>query len=269
MHSYAQTYIQLLNQLKENGYSKEELVRVKNSYQMAAELFAGCYRPSGKTFIAHVVGTASILASLAVSLEIVIAGLLHSIYAEADFGSGKQGISNTKREQVKAVVGKEVEEYLCRYAALQWNAKTILSLRDRLHCLDQIDRNVLLIRLADQLEDSLDLGILYCSNRKDRQQFLQDMGDIMVAMAQEIGFPTLATELEAVFPENILAELPEELSPYSQYKDSFFIAPKSYQKKIWLAAYEELNHSLSYGQSIIYRLKRKLRSLQPFKKIAS
>ncbi|HBE20933.1 MAG TPA: hypothetical protein DEG17_06750 [Cyanobacteria bacterium UBA11149] len=139
MQSYAQTYIQLLNQLQREGYSKEDLILIKNAYEMAMELFTGCYRPSGKTFIAHVVGTASILTSLHVSAKIVAAGLLHSIYAEADFGSWEKGISNTKQKQVTAVVGEEVEEYLCRYAALKWWRQKILSLHKSL---DQSIRSI-------------------------------------------------------------------------------------------------------------------------------
>lgn len=93
MQFYAQTNIQLLNQLQREGYSKEDLVSINNTYQFAIKMFAGCYRPSRKAFIAHVVGTASILASLHAPIKIVAAGLIHSIYAEGDFGSWKKGIS--------------------------------------------------------------------------------------------------------------------------------------------------------------------------------
>lgn len=127
--------------------------------------------------------------------------------------------------------------------------------------INPIDRDVLLIRLADQLEDSLDLGILYCSNHKDRKQFIQDMGHIMVEMTHKIGFPTLAAELEAVFKENLLAEISEELSQENRDKISFFILPKSSHRKLSVVVYQEFNRSLNYFRSHLLLIKRKLRSL--------
>lgn len=112
MHSYAQTNIQLFNQINSEGYSKEDLVCISNAYNLAITLFPCYYRPSGKTFIAHLVGTASILASLHAPITIVVAALIHAIYAEGDFGSWTKGISNAKRERVRRVVGKEAEEYV-------------------------------------------------------------------------------------------------------------------------------------------------------------
>ncbi|NJL09589.1 MAG: hypothetical protein HC908_03480 [Calothrix sp. SM1_7_51] len=64
MHCFAQTNIQLFNQLHREGYSSTDLSLIANAYSLAMELFTGTFRPSKKTFIAHLVGTASILASL-------------------------------------------------------------------------------------------------------------------------------------------------------------------------------------------------------------
>lgn len=264
MQFYAQTNIQLLNQLQREGYSKEDLVSINNTYQFAIKMFAGSYRPSRKTFIAHVVGTASILASLHAPIKIVAAGLIHSIYAEGDFGSWKRGISNAKRKQVMSVVGEEIEEYVCRYAALKWNSQNILAIRDRLDKLDRIDRDVLLIRLADQLEDNLDLSIIYCPNCKSRQKFFQEMGSIMIEMSQKIGFPTLAAELEAAFQETLLAKTHRELSKQGKEEYSFSIAPKSYRRKLPVAVYQQFTYSLNYFRSTLLRVNRKLRSLYHF-----
>ena len=64
---YAQTNIQLFNQLRRDGYSKTDLDLVRDAYELAMVLFSGRFQPSGKSFIAHVVGTASILASRSVA----------------------------------------------------------------------------------------------------------------------------------------------------------------------------------------------------------
>jgi (p)ppGpp synthase/HD superfamily hydrolase len=56
----AQTNLQLDRQLDRVGWPVDDRVRVAAAYDLAARLFTGQYRPNGKTFVAHVCGTASI-----------------------------------------------------------------------------------------------------------------------------------------------------------------------------------------------------------------
>ena len=64
MTAYAQTNIQLYNQLAELGYTAEDVRRVHRGYGLAMQLFTGSYRGSGRPFLSHLVGTASVLASV-------------------------------------------------------------------------------------------------------------------------------------------------------------------------------------------------------------
>ena len=91
MHAYAQTNVQLFNQLQSEGYSKKDRERVREAYEFAMRLFTSLFLPSGKTFIDHLVGTASILASLHMPVEIVAAGLIHAAYLHGDFGGATNG----------------------------------------------------------------------------------------------------------------------------------------------------------------------------------
>src|SRR6266849_8827294 len=111
MHAYAQTNIQLFNQLCRDGYSNTDLSLVRDAYELAMLLFTGRFQPSGKSFMAHVVGTASILASLRLPATAVAAGLLHNVYVNGDFGNGRSGISMAQRDKVRRILGAEVEEY--------------------------------------------------------------------------------------------------------------------------------------------------------------
>ena len=63
MDTYAQTNIQLFDQLQHEGYTEDELNVIRDTYALATRLFTGLFRPSGKTFVAHAVGIASILGS--------------------------------------------------------------------------------------------------------------------------------------------------------------------------------------------------------------
>lgn len=252
MHSYAQTNLQLFNQLRHDGYSNTERICILNGYKLAMCLFTGCFRPSGKTFIAHLVGTASILSSLHVPASVVAAGLIHAAYANGNFGYGGKGISNAKREQLRCGVGKEIEEYVARYTALQWNEQTIPAIVDRFDTLTAIDRDVLLIRLANELEEYLDLGLLYCGDIK-HQQYTNHNSHLMVKMAEKLGFPTLAVELERMLQETASAEIPLELRNQSTQNSSFFIAPNSYQRRLSVTLHHWLSSGLRHLRSSTVR----------------
>jgi (p)ppGpp synthase/HD superfamily hydrolase len=149
MHSYAQTNIQLFNQLhRQGGYSPADLQAVMSAYELAMLLTTGRFRASGKPFIAHLVGTSSILGSLKVPTPLVSAALLHAVYQAGDFGDGRPGVTEAKRRRVRAVVGEEVEEYVHRYQALSWTDQTIRSLAGALGSMAAIEGEVVLIRLA-------------------------------------------------------------------------------------------------------------------------
>src|SRR5690349_15945772 len=143
MASYPQTNLQLFALLRRSGRAAGDLARLRDAYELAMHLFAGRYRPDGKTFIAHLVGTAGIVA----------AGLLHAAYTEGDFGASPR----SSRQRVRKAAGSEAEGYVAAYAALRWSAEAVASLRAGLDDLDESGRCVLLIRLANELEDCLDL----------------------------------------------------------------------------------------------------------------
>ena len=229
MESYAQTNIQLFDQLQREGYTEDELNVVRDTYVLAARLFTGLYRPSGKTFVAHAVGTASILGSLRTPTTMVAAGLIHAAYEHGDFGDGSQGISETKREQIKQAVGKEVEGYVARYTALRWHSKTIPTIYDGLPTLGPIDRDILLMRLANTLEDLLDLGVLYCFNAESRRRTYLRRGSMMIDIAERLGFPTLGRELARVLEETASSKVAAELR--SHHKGVVLIPPSSYCRR--------------------------------------
>ncbi len=62
MH-YAQTNIQLYEQLLAARWSAADIVPARAAYELAMRIFAGHFRPSHKPFLAHLVGVASILAT--------------------------------------------------------------------------------------------------------------------------------------------------------------------------------------------------------------
>ena len=101
---YAQTNIQLFEQLRQGGMPEAERARVAAAYDLAARLFTGRFRCSGKTFLAHLVGTASVAARHGGSEPIVSAALLHAAYDQGDFGILLRGLTAGNRESVRRAV---------------------------------------------------------------------------------------------------------------------------------------------------------------------
>jgi hypothetical protein len=68
--------------------------------------------------------------------------------------------------------------------------------------LGPVDRQVLLIRLANELEHQLDLGGLYLAEskkeQKGHQQYMERYGAMLPSMAERLGFSTLAEEIAKV-----------------------------------------------------------------------
>ena len=58
----SQTNVQLYNRLAGLGYGIEALATVQRAYELAARLYAGRFQASGREFLCHGVGVASLLA---------------------------------------------------------------------------------------------------------------------------------------------------------------------------------------------------------------
>jgi (p)ppGpp synthase/HD superfamily hydrolase len=249
MHRRAQTNVQLYNQLRDAGYSSADLKLVRNAYELAMVLFAARYQPSGKSFMAHVVGTASILASLGLPASVVAAGLLHNVYKHGDFGDGASKFSVTRKHNISRVLGSEVAEYAARFRALPWDSPTIQLARTNMDQLGSADRHVILIRLADQLEHISDLDHLYYGESV-RQRYV-GATPIAIELAEKMGFAALALELERVSQEWKSAGPPVEPPVRVKHNVSFVIAPRSYRKRFVVLIRE---HLISIRQVLRRRL---------------
>jgi len=207
MHRFPQTNLQLYRHLAELGYAAADIASAGRAYELALELFPGTYRGSGKPFLAHLVGTAGIVAGLRARPALIATGLLHAAYAHGEFGNGWRGISEAKRARVRDAVGMEIEDLVTRYTTLRWGRAEIPLIHARLDTMTTLEREVLLVRLANELEDHLDLGILYMADAERRLRFMRDDLPGAVEMAERLGYPSLATDLTAAFEETARAEV--------------------------------------------------------------
>ncbi len=223
---YAQTNLQLYAQVRCAAYPEGDVDCVRAAYEFALPLFAGAYRGSGKPFIAHLVGTASILASVRARMPVVVAGLMHAAYASGEFGDGSRGEAPWKRARLVSAVGAEVADLVTGYTALRWNTQTIPVIRDRLDTMGGQEREVLLVRLANELEDHLDLGVLYCSDAERRRAYLGTPLYRCVDMAARLGFLELAGALDDAFKKTLSADVPRAFR--RREGESFRLTPASH-----------------------------------------
>lgn len=221
----AQTILRLYRELLDAGRPAADVLRVKAAYELATTLFAGRLRSTGNTFLAHLVGTASITASLGGDADLVLAALLHAAYAVGDFGDGVRGLDSTHRARVRDVVGERAEDLVRAYQEQPWQAADIAALHDRIDTLDADERSLLLLRLANELEDHLDRGMAMSGMR--RQALYRDSFPALIAMAERLQQPALATALARVAQENygtgVDARIPAGLA--SEANGSYVVLP--------------------------------------------
>jgi hypothetical protein len=205
---YAQSILELLSRLHLDGYDRSDLCLARHAYVLAMRAFTGLVRPSGKLFIDHAVGTASVLHVVGAPPAITCAGLIHSLYAHGDLGRWRKGISKASRRRVEAVVGRQVEELVAEYAALRWNRDRISAIATEMKTYDAIRRGVVLMRLANEVDEHLDGGVLFLPDAERRRGADMLLLPSLVTMAEELDYPILASELARVFGETMSSTIP-------------------------------------------------------------
>ncbi len=229
---FSQTNLQLYQQMRELDYRREDLLLVHQSYCFSCQLLTGQFRATYKPAVAHLVGTASILAWLGCSVNVVVAGLLHAVYESGDFGDSQPpGASANRRVSVQSVVGLNVEDLITQYQNYAWNLRTIQSAALRIADLEQWESDIITIRLANELEDLLDAGLAYCGEiRRTQAIYSHTNFNQIVALADLIGLPNLARELEASMNTNNANEISAFLIGDSPPNQAFVIETRSYKK---------------------------------------
>ena len=193
---FAQTNLQLYDQLMELGYAETDLARIAKSYDLASCLFAASFRPSRRSFLAHCVATASILATHGAVVDTISAGMLHAAYTLGDFGTPRFGIKRFKRRHLKNAVGAEVESLVATYTSILWNPSTIPSLTARrLDTMSAEEREVMFMRIANEIDESWEFAFYINAIRDERVESLR----LCVELARRLGGPDLAHEVDEAY----------------------------------------------------------------------
>ena len=260
-NAYAQTNIQLWNQLKEHGYSNQEVVQISKGYELAISLYSGYFIGSGRTQIAHVVGTASMLSSLRVPGAVVTAGLIHNAYANGDFGACMKGPTTHKRRQIIQAVGPEVEKYVYGFHALTFRGNKLATVLSDIATADSVTRVGVLIILAERLEHRLNDGGL-----KQYTKYVDENGPLMVEAALKLGFPLLADRLRAIINVPATGDIIGEMITSISSNKSRWIPPASCRRRFAVIARLAVTAGcrLLSRNPTVSRMVRRARSVRAF-----
>lgn len=195
----AQTNLDLYAQLHRAGFGDADLVRVRDSYLFAVGLFSDRFRATGKPFLSHLVGTASLVAAFGARAPMVVAGLLHAVYESGAFADGAAGLTEGHRRIVRAAAGEEVESLVAAYHGMRWNGPESERIAGSLANVDMRTRDVLLIRLANEIEDHM--GHAMRLSGGDRTRYV-GAREPCLAIARALGRPDIAEVLAAVYRES-------------------------------------------------------------------
>jgi hypothetical protein len=154
-----QTNLQLYRVMIDAGATDDALSLTRAAYDVAQQQFAGCYRPSHKPFLCHLVGAAGALALWGEPPSAIAAGLLHSAYLFGNFGDSSRGMTDAKRKIIAERIGADAETLIAKYTDYDWTG----SLDD---CIQDVkaggcQREVMLLKLADLCDECCDAGALY------------------------------------------------------------------------------------------------------------
>jgi (p)ppGpp synthase/HD superfamily hydrolase len=221
----AQTHLQLFQQMRNNGYSAADLAAAATAYQAATKLFANRFRPCGRPFVSHLVGTGAILVWLRVPISMVIAGMLHAAYQEGDFANSLEGLTQRKRQRLKAIIGIEAEELVAAYTVGSRSLTGIMASYARFPQMTSAERDILLMQLVNELDDYRDLASNHAANAAERITVIQECGPHQAQMAEWLGRPELAQALRETYAQSIAAFVPQPL--LSEFAYGYEIVPES------------------------------------------
>jgi (p)ppGpp synthase/HD superfamily hydrolase len=241
-----QTNVALYRQMAGCGYTAEDVATIARAYTYGATLFSGRYRACGKPFVCHLVGTAAILVWLRAPISSVVCGLLHAAYQEGDFGNYAHGMLEQKRQRLRSAIGTEAEDLIAAYTTSSRTGPALIKTHGRFGELTPLERTILLVQLANELDDYRETVALYAHNADFRLDNIRLSGRHQAELAQFLGYPQLAEALHETYRESLATEIEPELR--ANEDNGYMLIPLSCRRRWPVVARDTL-----------FRVRRRLR----------
>jgi len=165
-----------------------DLAPLKAAYEFAADRHAGKLHACGEPYIQHLLEVASILAAMKMDRETIVAGLLH--------GTLKEGVATIP--ELEKRFGHDVANIVdgtTKITNVQYNSKLASQAENirKLFLAMGADIRVLLVRLADRLQDMVTLG---SAPEELRRHVARETMDLYAPLASRLGIDWMKRELE-------------------------------------------------------------------------
>src|SRR5262245_51901158 len=262
MDRHAQTVGQLFVQLHDAGASAAELARVRDAYLLAMQLYSGLFSGSGKTTLAHEIGTGSLAHRFGGPIDLVVAGMIHGAYIVGDWGQYRLRTTGKKRDQLRAVIGEQAEVCVYEYTQMRWDSETIPRMASNVGALTARERDVVFLRLVEELDRLLDYGAIICFRHAEPMKaWLRGQRDHLCRLAEQLGHRALGAELAREIDRTLAAELAAEIMGLTFPGDATFrVVPRSYRSRRNLRAYQRL---AGYVRRIERQMRRRMGIASP------
>lgn len=174
-----------------------DIAKIRYAYFLAEQAHAGKPRETGEPYIVHPLAVARTLAELRLDDDTIIASLLHDVVEDTGFLS--ETIREIFGEDVQLLVDgvtklklKDANELTDRQRAKAETARAAETLRKLLLAMAK-DFRVMLIKLADRLDNMQSLGVLEPSRRT---RIANETLDIYAPLAARLGIWQIKWQLE-------------------------------------------------------------------------
>ncbi|HET9046777.1 MAG TPA: glycosyltransferase [Casimicrobiaceae bacterium] len=166
LEALCQTRSALLDAAARIGYRPDELEFIARAYHIAHMLADAGYRPCGRPFINHLVGTASVLVHYGLRAEAVAAGLLHAAYTHSPPHSGGSRAALTLVREMLGGRGHAIESRVRAYTRASANGVSMRSAGGDVGAMSLPEAEVAVVDAANELDMHLSGEFRY-SKRSD------------------------------------------------------------------------------------------------------
>lgn len=230
---FAQNYPQLIAQGVRQKLSKEDLRLLRKGFDIALEISDGLYRAQGIPLLNHLIRTASIVLSQTSSINTVLLALLHASFVVSKFDDSCRSANHKLiQTEIEHEFGHQLANSLLAYEAMDWyQVIDVQYYIANTESLEPLTKELLLVRLANELEDHMDYAMLFTpSERLARRS--RAYGDACVVLARQLGYQTIAEQLDAILKAQQIFDLDDKLK---------FNKGQGYElrKRRWVASYSE------------------------------
>ncbi len=165
-----------------------DLTPLEEAYRFASERHAGKLHACGEPYIQHLLEVASILASMKMDRETIVSGLLHGVLKEhvATISELEKHFGHDVANIVDGTTKITNVQYNSRLASQAENIR-------KLFLAMGADIRVLLVRLADRLQDMLTLAT---APEELRRHVARETMDLYAPLASRLGIDWMKRELE-------------------------------------------------------------------------